>query len=109
MWVNFRAVGAERLIVSRVLEARSLIRRITNAVPGADVVVVRLRAPLDIVEARIRERNRSHAKWFLDTAAYLVPTMDKQGVEDHLVDNAALSIDAMAREVLLATGWIADY
>ena len=60
MWVNFRAVGAERLIISRVLEARSLISHITDAVPGTDVVVVRLRAPLDVVEARIRDRNRSH-------------------------------------------------
>jgi hypothetical protein len=68
MWVSFRAVGAERLIITRDLEARSLIRRITDAVPGADVVVVRLRAPLDVVEAGIRERNRPHPEWFLDGA-----------------------------------------
>jgi hypothetical protein len=97
-----------RLIISRVLEARSLIRHITDAVPGADVVVVRLRAPFDVVEARIRDRNRSHPEWFLDAAAYLVPTMDEQRVEDHLIDNGALSIDATAREVLRATGWIGD-
>ena len=107
MWVNFRAIGAERLIITRVLETRSLLRRITEAVPRADVVVVRLRAPLDVVEARIRERNRSHPEWFLDAAAYLVPTMDEQRVEDHLIDNDALSIDATAREVLRVTGWIA--
>ena len=105
MWVNFRAVGVERLIISRVLETRSLIRHITDAVPGADVVVVRLRAPLDVVEARIRDRNRSHPEWFLDTAAYLVPTMDEQRVEDQLVDYAALASDATARAVLRATGW----
>lgn len=105
---DFRAVGVERLIITRVLEARSLIRRITDAVPGADVVVVRLRAPLDVVQARIRERDRAHPEWFLDAAAHLVPRMDEQRVEDHLIDNAALSVDATAREVLRATGWIAD-
>jgi predicted kinase len=108
MWTNFRAVGAERLIISRVLEARSLIRRITDAVPGAEVVVVRLRAPLDVVESRIRDRNLSHPEWFLNAAAQLVPAMDEQRVEDHLIDNAELSIDETAYEVLRAARWLVD-
>jgi broad-specificity NMP kinase len=108
MWTNFRAVGAERLIISRVLEARSLIRRISDAVPGADVVVVRLRAPLDVVEARIRDRNPSHPEWFLNAAAQLVPAMDEQRVEDHVIDNGALSIDETAYEVLRAARWLTD-
>ena len=106
MWANFRAAGAERLIVTRVLEARSLVERIADAVPGADVVVVRLRAPLEVVEARIRDRNGEHARWFLDAAANLVPAMDEQRVEDHVIDNEALSIHATAHAVLRAAGWI---
>ena len=106
MWLNFRAVGVERLIVTRVLESRSLIRHLTDAVPGAEVVVVRLRAPLAVVQARIRERNRDRADWFLDAAEHLVPSMDEQAVEDYLIDNSALSIDQTAREVLRVTGWL---
>jgi chloramphenicol 3-O-phosphotransferase len=107
MWRNFRAVGTERLIVTRVLEARSLLTRIADAVPGAEVVVVRLRAPLDVIEARIRGRDHAHPGWFLAAAAALVPAMDDQRVEDHLVDNAALSIEATAHAVLGVTGWLA--
>ena len=106
MWSNFLAVGTERLIISRVLEARSLVTRIADAVPGADVVVVRLRAPLDVIEARIRSRNHAHPEWFLGAAAALVPAMDEQRVEDHLVDNARLSIEATAHEVLRVAGWL---
>ena len=106
MWTNFRAVGAERLIISRVLEARSLVARIADAVPGADVVIVRLRAPLDVIEARIRNRNLAHPEWFLGAAAHLVLAMDEQPVEDHLVDNATLSVEATAREVLHVAGWL---
>jgi chloramphenicol 3-O-phosphotransferase len=106
LWLNFRAVGVERLIVTRVLESRSLIRRVTDAVPGAEVVVVRLRAPLGVVQARIRDRDRDHPEWFLDAAEHLVPAMDAQAVEDHLVDNSGLSIDETAREVLRVTGWL---
>ena len=105
MWVNFRAVGVERLIVTRVLESRSLVRHLKDAVPGAEVVVVRLRAPLSVVQARIRERNRDHPEWFLDAAEHLVPGMDAQAVEDYLIDNSVLSIDETAREVLRVTGW----
>jgi hypothetical protein len=35
MWSNFRQAGADRPILVRVLEARSLLRRVTEAVPGA--------------------------------------------------------------------------
>jgi adenylylsulfate kinase-like enzyme len=105
MWRNFQAAGAGRLVVSRVLEDRSLIRRIEVAVPGADVVVVRLQAPLAVVEERIRGRDPEHPGWFLEAAAYLVPAMDAQRVEDHLVANATLSIDETAREALRVAGW----
>ena len=107
MWSNFRAVGTERLIISRVLEARSLVHRIADAVPGADVVVIRLRAPLAVIQARIRSRDGAHPEWFLGAAAELVPAMDAQRVEDHLVDNATRSIEATAREVLRVAGWLA--
>lgn len=106
MWQNFRAIGAERLIVTRVLESRSLIQRIEHAVPGAQVVVVRLRAPLEVVQARIRARERHHPEWFLATAEHLVPAMDEQPVENYLIDNSSSSIDETAREVLSAVGWL---
>src|SRR5262245_30176192 len=45
VWANFRASGAERLVLCRVLEDRSLLRYVEAAVPGAAITVVRLRAP----------------------------------------------------------------
>lgn len=107
MWQNFRAVGVERLIVTRVLETRTLIRRIEEAVPGAEVVVVRLRAPLEVVQARIRARDRDHPEWSLATTESLVPAMDAQQVEDFVIDNSSSSIDETAREVLSVVGWLA--
>ena len=106
MWQNFHAVGAERLIVTRVLEARSLVRRIERAVPGAQVVVVRLRAPLDVIRSRIRARDHE-PEWFLAAAERLAPAMDEDPVEDHLVDNSSSSIVETAGAVLAAVGWLA--
>jgi hypothetical protein len=63
MWANFREVGADRLIFVRVLETRSLLRRVTEAVPGAQITVVRLRAPLAVLHERIRSREASDPEW----------------------------------------------
>jgi adenylylsulfate kinase len=106
MWTNFRAIGAERLIVTRVLETRSLLERIAEAVPGADIVVVRLRASLEVIEERIQRRDRERPEWFLRAAASLVPAVEEQRVEDHVVDNAELSIIETARAVLEKAGWL---
>lgn len=106
MWQNFRAIGADRLIVTRVLESRTGIRRIEHAVPGAQVVVVRLRAPLETIQNRIRQRDHENPGWFLDAAAYLVPAMDEQHVEDHLIDNTHLTLEQTAYQVLRTVGWL---
>jgi hypothetical protein len=34
--------------------------------------------------------------------------MDERRVEDHLVDNATLSIEAAARDVLRVRGWLTN-
>jgi hypothetical protein len=40
MWRNFRRAGARRMLLCRVLEARGLLGRVTEAVPGADITVL---------------------------------------------------------------------
>ena len=70
MWENFRQAGAGRLLLVRVLEARSLLRHLAEAVPGADIMAVRLRAPLAVLHARIRAREASDPSWFRRAASH---------------------------------------
>jgi hypothetical protein len=107
MWRNFRRAGTRRLLLCRVLEARSLLRRVAEAVPGADITVVRLRAPRELVRARIvaREAGRD-PQWYLDTAAYLFDRLEHAGVEDHVVDNDDRPLAQVAADVLHAAGWL---
>ena len=106
MWENFRRTGARRLLLCRVLEARSLLGRVAEAVPGADVTVVRLRAPWELVRARIvaREAGRD-PQWYLDTADYLFDRLEHAGVEDYVVDNGDRPVAQVAADVLHAAGW----
>jgi hypothetical protein len=107
MWDNFQRAGASRLLLCRVLETRSLLRRITEAVPGAVITVVRLRAPLEVVQARIRAREAGRdPQWYLDAAGYLTGRLEDAKVEDYVADNRDRPAAETAAEVLRVAGWL---
>jgi predicted kinase len=95
-----------RLIVVGVLEARSLLQRVAEAVPGAAITVVRLRAPLPVLHARIRSREAGDPGWFLGAATHTANVLEQASVEDHLVDNQDRPVAAVAAEVLRRAGWL---
>jgi broad-specificity NMP kinase len=108
MWRNYQAAGADRLLIARVLEARSELDSYRRAVPGAEITVVRLRAPLKALHARLRARGGSEAslKWHLDRAVELAPQMDESRVEDVLVETEDRDPTELAREILVKLGWL---
>jgi hypothetical protein len=107
MWSNFRQAGIDRLLVCRVLEARSLLRHIAEAVPGARITVIRLRVRPEVLEARILAREvAGDPEWFLRAAAYLAEALEHAGVEDHVVDNDDRPAADAAREALRLAGWL---
>lgn len=108
MWANFRAAGARRLVLCRVLEARSLLRHIESAVPGAEITVIRLRAPLALIHARVRAREAGRdPRWYSDAATDLARQMDEVRVEDHLIDNVDRPAGEVAAEALRVARWLA--
>jgi hypothetical protein len=107
LWSNFAAAGAERLLLERVLEARSQLRHLQEAIPDAQVTVVRLRAPLSLIEERVRTREpHATSEWHLGAARWLAPRMDRWAVEDHLVENGYRPLREVAEEVLRLAGWL---
>jgi predicted kinase len=107
VWSNFAAAGAERLLLERVLEQRSQLRHLEAAIPGAEVKIVRLRAPLATIERRVRAREPHAASdWHLGAARWLAPRMDEWAVQDHLVENGDRPLSDVATEVLRLVGWL---
>lgn len=105
LWANFRDAGAERLVLARLPEARSLLRYVEVAVPGAAIAVVRLRASLPVLEARMRHREQGgDPTWFLETAAYLVEALEQPGIADYVVENESGPVAHMAARVLWLVG-----
>jgi shikimate kinase len=105
VWSNFRAAGAGRLIYCRVLEARSLLRHVVHAVPGAAATVVHLRAPLTLIHQRLRARE-PEPDWYLGAATALVPRMDTSSAADFVIDNGQRPPDEVAAEVLSVARWL---
>lgn len=105
VWANFRAGGAERLVLCRVLEARHLLAGVRQAVPGAECTVIRLRAPVEVLHARIRGRQADVA-WYLEAATRLATTMERPDLADHVLDTGGRTPHDVAAEVLDVLGWI---
>ena len=108
VWANFRAAGAERLILADVLESREQLARYREAVPGAAIQVVRLRATLETLNDRVRRRETGAAlAWYLHRTAELAAQMERDRLEDIAVDTDGRPAVEVAREVLARCGWLA--
>lgn len=106
VWVNYRATGAERLVLARVLESRAELERYRAAVPGAAIQVVRLRASVDTLTGRVQRREvGAGLAWHVARAAELAAQMDRDQVEDVVIETDGRPVAAVARDVLARTGW----
>jgi len=106
VWANYAAAGAERLLFERVLEGRGLLARVEEVVPGAEITVVRLRAPLALLRERILARQVGDSSWYLGAAEHLDGVFETAGVENFSVDNVDRPAADVAAEVLARAGWL---
>lgn len=107
IWKNYQLAGARRLIVARVIESRSELEGFRRAIPGADIVLVRLRAAPETLQARVRSRGPwRDMEWHLARSGELAAQMDAQPFEDVLIETDGRDVVTVAREVLQRTGWL---
>lgn len=107
VWANFQEFGATSLILSDVIESRNELARYQEAVPGADILVIRLRASLDTLAERVRRREPGAAlDWHLQRAPELAGIMEQNKVEDILVDTDNKAVTEIAQEILARTRWL---
>lgn len=108
IWPNFQDYGATRLIVADVIETRSGLDRYHSAIPGADILIVRLTASLSTLHERLKQRELGASlEWHLQRAPELAAIMERNRVEDLLVATDGKSVTEIAREILQQTRWMA--
>ena len=99
-------LGVERLILARVLWERDSLLRYRAAIPDAEITVVRLTAPLEVIDARIRHREAGSAvEWYVARARELDAHWRVHPVEDLLVETADRNVRDIAHDVIVAMGW----
>ncbi|MSQ22328.1 MAG: hypothetical protein EXR53_03340 [Dehalococcoidia bacterium] len=110
VWPVYAAAGAERLLVARVVEERSELAQYSRAVPGAEIVVCRLTAPIATMQARVRSREPGMFQaQGIARSAELAGILERTRVENFTVDNGeGRQVTAVAREVLERAGWLQD-
>lgn len=103
LWSNFAARGAERLLLAQILEHRSQLHCLKEAVPGSQLTVIRLHATLSLIEERIRRRE-PNPEDEMGAARWLTPHIDVWAGEDHVVENGKRPLREVAAEVLRVAG-----
>jgi hypothetical protein len=106
LWSNYAARGAGRLLLELLVEDGAELGRLAEAIPGAEITVVRLHAPLALIEERIRlrepdpENELCGARWW---AAH----MERWAADDWpVVDNGDRPVREVAAEVLRRADWL---
>lgn len=108
VWPIYVAAGANRLLVARVVEDRSELLRYRQAVPGAEIVVCRLTAPIATMQERVRVREPGmfQAQGIVRSAE-LANILERTRAEDFTVDNSmGRLVTEVAREMLSYAGWM---
>ena len=109
VWANFRAAGAERLVVAGVVERPEDLEVYRRAVPGARITVCRLTAAEDTRLERLRGREvGAGLDWHLARTVELERILDEVRLHDFAVSNdAGRPVREAALEVLARAGWTA--
>jgi hypothetical protein len=106
LWSNFVAIGASRLLLSALVEQRSDLHLVSEAIPEAAITVVRLHARLSALEQRIRLREPADPEEELVGARWWSKHFSEVRVEDHVVETENRPVGQIAREVLRLATWL---
>jgi gluconate kinase len=106
IWPNYRAEGVRYLVLARVIEDRKHLDRYREAIPEADIQIVRVIAPPDLIQKRLKAREVGS---FYDTlwqrSQELTSMLEGSEVEDFTVSNDERPAREVATEVLTRLGW----
>ena len=108
IWQNYAAAGVSRLLVAEALESSGELNRIRDAVPGAELVVCRLTAPLETMRRRVLQREPGMLRdTFVARVGELEALIDKASLQDFtLANDDHRSITDVAVQMLRLATWI---
>jgi len=106
IWPNLWATGARHAILTRAVLATERLDALRRAIPDADLTVVRLTAPPEVIVDRLRRRDAGTAlEEHLEEFRAMGAAMEEAGIEDLVVENDGRALREVAADVLRRIGW----
>lgn len=98
--------GMTSLVLAGVVETVQQRDRLAAAL-GVRPTVIRLTAPVAVLQARVSARAGTDAErdWHVERAPELAAILDRAGLEDHVVSTEAKATDAVGQEILTLLAW----
>jgi phosphosulfolactate synthase (CoM biosynthesis protein A) len=107
VWQNYAELGLRRLLLATAIETQADLESLKSAVPAGKWVICRLRAPIAIMEARVRSREPGiMQEELVARVPVLEEILDRSQLEDFSVANDGRPVTDVAREVLARGGWL---
>ena len=107
VWTTFASAGINRLLIGEAIDSADTLSSVRAAIPSARVVVCRLRASIETMRERVRQREPGmFQQQFVDRVPELEAAIEKAAIEDFSILNEKRSITEVAREVLERARWI---
>lgn len=107
VWHNFASAGIDTLLVATAVERAADLERLRDAVGAERVIVCRLRAPVAVMQARVRGREPGMLQeQFVDRVAALESLLDQASLEDFTLVNDGRPVTEVARDMLARAGWL---
>jgi hypothetical protein len=104
---NYGALGVKRLLLARAIEDRAELELCREVVSATNTVVCRLTASIETMQQRVRMRESGVAQRdYIARVAELNAILDRERLEDFIVNSANGSITDVAQEMLIKAGWI---
>lgn len=121
VWANFHAYGARRLVMVGPVERPDQVRRYTDALSPATVMLFRLHAGPDQLRERIRRRGLGDGPPIagddlrgqpatvldaaLDTAVSQARALENADIGDVRVDTDGRPVDDLTSKIAMSAGW----
>ena len=108
---NYREAGARVIVLADVVERQEQRGEYEAAIPDAEVSIVRLRVPMELIVERLLARQRDSGEsleWHLKRAPELEAIMNEREIGDFVIDVGRRPPQEVAAEIAMRLGLIGE-
>ncbi|KAA3665524.1 MAG: hypothetical protein DWQ04_00170 [Chloroflexi bacterium] len=109
VWPVYMQKGASKLILARVVESESEIRRYSQVLKTQSITLIRVTASEEVRKSRLKKRELGASlTWHLNRTTQLEKILEKLMIENFVITNENRSVEHVAEEALKLVKWLPE-